>query len=397
MRKLIVLIMTSVLATGAVAQADQVTVVENPADYINVRGIFEKDGSALDSEGIVPYVSGTNPNHYRLRVDVKDAADELEQVAVCLYDSAVITDPDNTNCGRYGLTPPTTSFPTSTSAFNGALIQESVAQMIFFPGLYNGSLAADTSGESMGKAKPEAGVYHTISPERTSGDSYSRVTEVGSLGSDTAVPGGDVWALDFAFALLSAAHHTNTWKIRVLAIYNDGVAEETFEIIDTDSYPVKYFGGFKNNTERSSNAVDYGNVAHGSSATLAGITTGEYYANFDSNVSLTAGLFEATGDPSVILGFSGDTNPTDGEVSLECGETGEAKTLFDAILSTATGASAESSKTLLSLAPNSQPVGDADPTLALTANTHECTFYAGTSIDTREYTNDVTIGILEVP
>lgn len=68
MRKLIVLIMTSVLATGAAAQADTVNVTEDPNDYINILQITDLDGDPVTT--LTPSIDGAR-TYYLMQAERK--------------------------------------------------------------------------------------------------------------------------------------------------------------------------------------------------------------------------------------------------------------------------------------------------------------------------------------
>lgn len=407
MRKLIVLIITSVLATGAVANADTVNVVNDPSKFIKIVGFKAADGGSLSSLGMDPYAPGGNANYQRLEVVVDDPDNQLTQVSACIYDADVITNPDETNCGT-GFEDPHTyntvggSAP-SRSAATGAYRPESLIQMSFLPGLNGLSNDSDTSVNAVLPETSSTNPFNHVVTQKKAyiGGNGSWVNErnFDNFTDVTASPKNAYW-IGFHFGVLFAAKHGDNWKVRVVATYRDSEGvDSNIELIGTDTDKVRYFGAFtdiKTNppenfptqTKRDALTVNYGDVIQGESSTVQNIDTGSYITNSSSNIGLSANAF--TG-----LAFSGNANPSSGEVSLGC----EPQSANDLLAFFANPASGQSSSISLlnSVQANSNPGVGQDARDPLTAEAHKCTFIAGDSVAAGSYANTVTVGISKTP
>lgn len=398
MRKLIVLIITSVLATGAVANADTVNVTENPADYISIPGIVKNDDTALDTGNIIIPSLATSKgnvsasNWYKARVEVLNT--DLEQVVVCLFDSNVVTDPATCGIGvndyaGLGVR------PTAGSAWNGTSGHESSIVMSFLAKLYDADESRNDGVAAFGPGRPSSN-YHWVAKEDKfeQETSWSDLTTLADFGG-AADASGTVSAMEFAFSPRIMAKSDNDWKLRVYASYSDGTA---VELVDDTLYEIDSLSGFESGTLRGDSAtVNYGDVISGQSVTQSEIPTGKYFANFSPSITLEADRFEGTIDGTpVTLGLSGDANPGSGEVSLACDPgTADPTSFFDAIASGATG-DPKSSKTLLTgldAQSDTGQVGANAVVSSIEAQKHSCKFKAGSNLDVGTYTNSVTVGI----
>lgn len=397
MRKLIVLIITSVLATGAVANADTVNVTENPADYISIVGIVKNDGTALGTGKIIIPSLATSKgnvntsNWYKARVEVLNT--NLEQVVVCLFDSNVVTDPATCGIGvndYAGLS----LRPTAASAWNGTSGHESSIVMSFLAKMYDAATIPADDQAAFGTGRPSSN-YHWVARENGAGEkSESVLTTLDGFGGAEQAS-GPVSAMEFAFSPRIMAKSDNDWKLRVYASYSDGTA---VALVDDTLYEIDSVSGFESGTLRGdSSTVSYGDVISGESVTQSEIPTGNYFANFSPSITLEADRFKGTiGSTPVTLGLKGDANPGSGEVSLACDPgTADPTSFFDAIASSATG-DPKSSKTLLtglSAQSDTGQVGANAVVSSIEAQKHSCKFKAGSDLDVGTYTNSVTVGI----
>lgn len=411
MRKLIVLIMTSVLATGAVANADTVKVTKNPSDFIKIVDIKNNDGGSLLAGGMDPYAPGASANYQRLEVVVDDPDNELTQVSACIFDADVITDPDETDCGNGFENPETYNTSGGSapprSAATGAFRPESLIQMSFLPGLAAGQNDADNS-------------VNVVLPETDSNNPFNhKVTEkVQPFGANVswvqygrnfddfdnpvAANPKNAYRISFRFAVLFAAKHGDKWKVRVVATYRDSQGvDSNVELIGTDTDSVLYYGAFTElveadfptpETKRNAVTVKYGDVIQGGDSTVDNISTGSYLTNAASDISLSANVFSGTNSEGDLV-FSGNATPASGQAGLGCRPISSSDPLE--FFTNPVAGQSSSLVLLSSVRANSNPgVGD-DPRDPIDAEKHECTFYAGDSVATGTYTNTVTVGIGE--
>lgn len=414
MRKLIVLIMTSVLATGAVAQADTVNVTADPGKLIRIvelqkvpRGTDTASRSSLSvGEELKVYdnVFADGSVHYTIDLEVVDENDTLKQVAVCFYDSKA---PDGTEldgteiattCGN-GFTNVDSLAAGNpggneilVAAGGGAFLPQSAVQMGFIPLIINPNdaklsvmnHATDRSRDANDDDRAHL-VYSNV--ESGNGSLYS---EQSQFNGKTIGAAGDnnVWDVSFRFVLKKFAHNSADWKIRVVATY-DGATEsdpdQVVELIDTETYTVGYYGDF-DTVERPTQ--DFQNVIDGGSKEIKGINTGEYFVNFASDIFLEASAFKDSSEAA--LSFDGSptisedqVTPAVGQVSMKC--VGNEPEEF---------MGAGTPKKLLA----DVPANSAEPTLGgattrKVAPTHDCTLYIGDEVATGSYSNDVTVSI----
>ena len=409
--------MTSVLATGAVAQADTVNVTKNPSDFIKIVDIKNDDESELTYDennvrSIDPYAPGASANYQRLEVVVDDPDNELTQVSACIFDADVITDPDETDCGNGFEDPETYSTagdPAPTrSAATGAFRPESLIQMSFLPGLSENQLTADSSVNAV---LPETNSNNPFNHKVTQKESYNFSGEASwvrdgrnfdDYDNNTAALPKNAYQISFHFAVLFAAKHGDNWKVRVVATYRDSEGvDSNVELIGTDTDSVRYFGAFTEldqadfptpETKRNAVTVNYGDVIQGGDSTVDNISTGSYLTNAASDISLSADVFSGTNSEGD-LDFSGNATPAPGQAGLGCRPISSTDSLE--FFTNPTAGQTSSLVLLSSVRANSNPgVGD-DPRDPIDAEKHECTFYAGDSVATGTYTNTVTVGIGE--
>lgn len=379
--------MTSVLATGAVANADQVTITENPANYINLQAIETSTGDPVDSSvKITPNKNFTDAgvSLYKLFLQVLEPEeDTLNQVAICLYDSASVTgDAMRTVCGDGATNPASIG---DTSEVSGPFTMEGqdrpqmAHSMVFLP-----NRALTTAGDdSFHLGVNTSDDYHLLQERGAS--SWSTL---GTTFDGQALEGSDeVWDLALSFGLNYKARMSDTWKIRVLATYNGSTQ---IELLDTTDYKVDYYGDITTRT-----SVTYPDVVTGGLTSDININTGQYTANAKSDVTIQAGVFQIEDDVNDPLSMGGTNEPGVDEVSLACIRKGAAigpTDFFDAI----DGAGNPSGKSSLTLLNNIDATNENDDDNAqgqLTAERHSCFLYVGDNVPVGTYDNDMTLGI----
>jgi len=389
MRKLIVLLMTSVLATGAVANADTVNVVKNPVDFIHIDGIYDTSNNKLASGGsIVPnvmdgaFVYGSDKAYTMSAEVLVDGT--LEQVAFCFYDSNELTDATQVgnNCdkvSRDGSDALEANF-THTDGDD----KPSALTAIYVPGL-QGKTGFDTGFPATGEVVPRADRHYLALDDTDTANQTAPPSAVTSQNTLDSVDKGanSVQKIDIKFALSDLAANSSGWKLRVLAEYKDGNGVVS-QVVSTsnESYTVSYLGTL---TTLARGSVDYGDVIAGNDVTIAPITTGKYRANNTSDINLQA--------DSLFAGPAGTTNPTFGtsasptgnQMSLACNANAETPVFFD---------TAEAKPFLFnvpSLLDASTPVvtktGDID------TDDHECRLYVGDGVEVGTYSNTMTVGV----
>lgn len=399
MRKLIVLIMTSVLATGAVANADTVNVVEDPADYISVVGIVKNNGDPLPTgDKIIPTLAEdiVNADLYKLRLEVKDTNADLQQVAVCLYDSKVITDLNKCGEGVEDYTNLNANERPNSSAWSGTAGHESAVTMGFIAKNYAADTSLSDNEAAFGPARVRTNYHYVAKEDPSEAVNSSSLTKIESFGG-AENSSGTFLAMEFAFAPRIMAKSGADWYVRVVATYGDGTM---MYLVDDKPYEIEYVSGFSGSSGvRGTNGiVDYGDVIEGQSVTRSEINTGSYFANSSSDISLEVDRFKATIDAAAVtLGLSGDAAPAAGEVSLACGF-GDPTTFFSAIASSASidPDVSKSSQFLafgLSAQSDTGNVTLNDTVAPIAAQKHSCKFVAGTDLAVGTYDNNVTVGI----
>lgn len=399
MRKLIVLIMTSVLATGAVANADTVDVTADPGKLIRIvelqkvpRGTdtASRTSLAIDEElKVYDDITTNGIENYTIDLEVVDEGDLLKQVAVCFYDSDALTGPAiGTTCGS-GFDNLDTITPSDVNAMNdangdGVFLPQSAVQMGFVPSFDVGDNrsvkhAVDTSTHEFEKA-------HLVLANGSAASSL--ISQQSQFNGDTIGVAADnnVWNLSFRLGLRKFAHSSSDWKIRVLATYDGATPsdpDQVVELIDTKTYTVGYFGAF-DAVERPSQ--DFQNVIDGGFKEITGITTGEYFVNSASDIAIEASAFKDSGEPVTTLIFGATSDPADGEVSMKC--VGNKDGSIEQFMVAST------SKKLLGAVPaNSAETTLVGATSPKVAPTHDCTLYVGDDVATGTYTNVMTVAI----
>jgi len=386
--------MTSVLATGAVANADTVNVTADPGKLINLVGLKSvginnaatSSRTALgESEELSP-IALANKNtgaHYTIDLEVLDEQDTLKQVAVCLFDSNVLSGSDvATTCGS-GFDSPDTVTNTFGAQGTGVFRPQSALQMAFLPGAEGSNNAIGDSAQ--GLTDHSGSPSHLIRSDiyNPASNATSLITQKDDFKSSAVGTSGDnhVWDLSFRFGLSNFAHNSSFWKVRVVATYDAGTdPDQVVELIDTETYTVGYFGTF-DTVERQSQA--FGNVIDGGSKEITGITTGEYYANFASDISIEASAFEDTSNTA--LPFGTTASPAAGEISMKCVGTTSGTEQFMA--------DATAKKLLDSVPANSSETTASAALARKVADTHDCTVYIGDNVATGAYDNVITVAI----
>lgn len=327
-KKLFILIMSSALVSGTVANAETATFTD--PQFVHIDGIFENvtdfgtssvsAGDAVASmtpfgPGEVP--AGNSDESYRLLVEAKNAGPSsslLTQVSACIYDSSMFDDSNESivsnKCGT-GQDNPTSGDGTATAAIN----PQSAIHMTFV------NDDSFTAGTEIRSAAPE------ITENDTAGDANTKFAHKvfnnsGDYGSsyvdneqtlDDENVGTNVTHIEFRFAPASIANMSSNWKIRVTARYED---DSTVTVTDAGPYTMNFFGGITDIVadQRPTN-IDYGTLNPGDTSEQTGIRTGEYVSNSTAEITLAAGAFGKDGSD---LAFVSGT-PGDGEVKFECG------------------------------------------------------------------------------
>lgn len=373
------------MATGAVANADQFNVVENPDDYINIVGISNPAGTSIsnaNSNKIEPYIMDGSfqleaASAYTMSAEVLIDG-TLEQVAFCLYDSLALDDDTkvSNNCdtvSRDGSDNLEASF-THADGDDKA----SALTAIYMPGVTEDYFGADapSTGDIVRRAD-----RHMVSLEDTAADVPSVVTIQDTLGGDNKGT-NSVVKVDIKFALSDLAVNSTGWKLRVLAQYKDGADVTEVVAKSSDSYTVSYLGTL---TTTARGNVNYGDVIAGNDVTKSPISTGRYRANNTSDITIKADSKfsgpSGTTDPT----FDTDGTPTGNQVSLACNANAETRVFFDNI-------SAESFlKDVPSLLNAPSPV--TNKTGDLDTDDHECTLFVGNGVQVGTYSADMTVGV----
>lgn len=382
--------MTSVLATGAVANADQVNVIENPADYINLQGIYDDEiddnGQAVSGKLQPSQSVDQSYNPYWLRLQVLEpSGSTLNQVAVCLYDSASVTGSQmRTVCGD-GFSNPGSILANGAGlkdAEDGEDRPQMAHSFAFLPILNEPGSNPIRPGVAQGAGND----YHLIAAAGTTGLA-SKVDNTG-----TTFPGGKaaddtVWDLQFVFALNYKARLSDNWKIRVLATYDD---TNEIELLDTQDYGVAYWGQIDTRT-----SVTYPDVIGGNQTQISNVPTGQYNANGKSDITLQASLFEIAGVSNSALSMDNTATPGAENVSLACVQHGQgvsAQDFFGAI-DASTNPGGTSSQTLFSNVAASNESDDNNAQSKPFAERHSCTLHVGVNVPTGTYSNVMTVGI----
>lgn len=397
MRKILVLILASGLASGAVANADTATFLESSEIYID--GLYEpviaadnltvSAGTAITS--MIPFGPGEAPSYddenvYRLHLEVKEAKDTnaLKQVAVCIYDASVLNSEAliNANCGT-GLTDPTTpeNFPDSDTDQTAAINPESAIHMAYLPDTPQATQAIRTVAPRVdGANDPDSDANDKFAHKVFSVSNVQSVHSSESTFAGEEVGANTVRHIEFAFAPASVANKSSAWKIRVTAEYE---TDDVVEITDSNSYPIDFYGQINPYAVSDARPTDleYGTIFAGDSVLKEDIVTGQYVSNAPADITLAADAFKKTGSNDLTYV---STTPSDGEVKLDCGPADGA--LSNLELSTG--------KVLFADQPANSD-GQRDAWLRQDISAHDCELTYGGGADSGEYTNVMTVAVSE--
>lgn len=412
--------MTSVLATGAVAQADTANVVKDPSEFIKIVGIYglDKHASAFDSaqrqdtpngyknttledNKIQPvdkdFTPSTNQfevrdtDWYRLVVELLSPSDDfigdpaLLQAAICLYDSNTLTTDlaVENSCGRGGeftIKSGGKPFPLGT---NRGVVVSQVKPT-----------AAMTAGyihwDQDGQLRPGSLVdENTLSRVHGVAASFNGSTrEIRSSFTDGTTPTfGDVAQVNVLFRLKDFASASTAWKIRVVAQYWEDPSYVDYELTSTESYTVAFRGSMTVDERPQQN---FGEVFVGSQEASdtgivkPGISTGKYRANGPAFISLAAGSqFTDADDSQNVLPFGSGPSPAADSVSLGCKPDGAGSLTFFETLN--------QGKSLFT--GRDHFVVGSDVNADFTTPTHDCTLYVGTGVDPATYSNSMVVAV----
>jgi hypothetical protein len=385
MRKLIVLIMTSVLATGAVANADDVNVVEDPGNVISILQALEgteadaRAGSPANATTLTPGL-GSSRDKYTFRGEALQTVDaaSLEKVAVCFFDTRVADDSTKVDnlCG-YGSAGGDLA---TTKALVGSDNPESALQASF-----------ETS--DLTTFNNDNTNLHTTG---TGGDSVASVeTTFKGLAATNAVHFGVTVQLSHAMAA-----GTGAYKIRVVAIYSDN---SLFELTDTGTYSVANY--FSMQTQRD--AINFGDVFRSdadfsanepatNTRRVSDINAGSYYANVPAKFTIEATEFQIGADANTAVSFQEQANGkvADNSIELYCDDSADAKSYTGKGIWVGTAAqemfgwSANDAPGI----PASNTETDPESTREL-SNDMRCEISIGSLVPFGQYSNTVTMAI----
>ena len=389
MRKIFTLALASVLATGAVqaANADEFTVIDDPASYITIGEISKPYGRgssneertyvALDEgEEIVPVLSGYSESFgdffHRLPLEVKRklGSKDLDHVAVCFYDSNALTEQTDveTYCG-VGADPATKLARNPFSASPLAITNLGNA---------NPTLVKTAEGPSA-----EEGPSYPILANYTNEFNESTFELVQEFDGENVPEGeGDVFKGLLSFRLTDASSNSNGWKVRVLATYTEtGQDDVILELESGRTYTVAYLGSLTDTRA----PVGYGDIVQGGEKEVTGLSTTKYRANNTSDITLRATEFQDSGD-SGSLTFGSNATPATSQVSLGCKPSDASE--YDFFAGTS---EAELTKTLLGNVDDVEAQNVA--TQFIEAATHDCKLFVGPDVALDTYDNQMTISI----
>ena len=410
MRKTFTLVLASVLATGAVqvANADEFTVIDDPASYISIGDISKPWGQhgeqnlgplGVDEE-IQPVASNTDETHqnstfHRLPLEVKRklGSKVLDQVGVCFYDSNALTNQTaiETYCGD----------GTNDGSDDGNLLDLNAWSAAPVAITDIGNLDADVPSDPTVHKTAEAWNYSTAGgrsaqPQLGSGTGRDSTFELTTVfgGENVIAEESDVLKASLSFHLIDAASNSDGWKVRVLATYTeDGQDDVILELESERTYTVAYVVNLNNPRGQ----VNYGNVVQGAEVEKTGLNTIQYRANNTSDITLQASRFRDSGGTEVE--FGSDATPTASQVSLGCrpdsasdykpvGASGEYD-FFDGTFD------AELTKTLLSGVPDHETAGLSNYTVNswVQADAHDCKLVVGADVAVDTYSNTMTVGV----
>lgn len=390
-KKLFILIMSSALVSGTIANAETATFT-NP-EFVHIDGIFENVpsfGTQSVSAGVAvtsmtPFGPGEVPtandaDSYRLLVEAKNAgpsASLLTQVSACIYDSSMFDDTNESivsdKCGT-GQDVPTSGGGTATAAINpqSAIHMTYVNDNTFPAGTEIRSAAPEiTANDTDGDANTKF-AHKVFNNSGDYGSSY--VDNEGIFAGESVET--NVTHVEFRFAPASIANMSSNWKIRVTARYAD---DSTVTVTDAGPYTMNFFGGITDivGDQRPTN-IDYGTLNPGDTSEQTGIRTGKYVSNATAKITLAASPFGKDGSEDLV--FASGT-PGDGEVKFECGPTGSLSALL------------KDSATVLF---DEQPKNSlqTSPWLRQDTDDHECKLTYGSGAS-GEYSNVMTVAVTQ--
>lgn len=398
MRRTIVLMLISVLATGAVANAEEMNIIDDPSKLINIEGVYGldsgeanawsgsklADGDQLETTALLadaPFFSSTDDELYKLQLEIhKENGDGvLDQASICFFDSNILTDAPqrSTTCGS-GIDAQGTALDFSGTK-TGESKPQSALQIGFIP-----AVPSSTSNQTspIQNIDPQLGAdqnpNHKVSPTVFAG-TKSTITETSEFDGDSSGLSSDsVWKLEILFRPSDMAHNTGGWKIRVFTKYldsSDVMTEQ--ELISANSYGVLFTSSIETNLrgDDADGQVNYGDVVAGSSVQKTGIDTASYRANNDADITLNPDKFSGGGQTL-------DFGTLASEVNLSCGADPSSLIALTA---------GEATKILSGVEGISEPATDAR--LNKSAPTHDCTLDVGADVPIAPYTNVMTMAI----
>jgi len=399
MRKLTALLLTSVLGTGAVANADTVTVTTDPGNLINIIGIHDEVSEVGDSTALLVQPDSIEPSQntgeapfysdspvlgdkfYKLELELmkSDGLGNLDQASICFFDGSVLNSAQSaTTCG---------SGVEDDGNITGQSKPQSALQIGFFPEISSGGNTSPIQTIDPNLNSPTAGeLHHDVRPALSSGGNMSKVTlqssfdgsndnyaTTGTLDSDS------VYKLDILFRPTDMAKNTEGWKIRVLSQYK---AEENsisdYEEISDQLYTVKFSNSITVTRGNSENQIDFAEVVAGGSEAIEDIDTATYRANDNVDLFLIASQFEDSDNLAVDFGTAST------ELGLSCGA--DQQNLISM--------QAETPLEVFSNI-NSTSESDFDARTNRTAAVHDCTLAIGSDMAAGSYGNVMTIAVDE--
>lgn len=387
-KKLFILIMSSALVSGTVANAD--TASFNDPQDIYIEGIFENDYSDSSSSAgsavtaMTPFGPGDVPevaseNLYRLKVEVVNFnGGLLDQVAACIYDASVLTSSEliDEACGT-GLETP---YPPNLNSDRTAAIKPQSAIQMFYLTDRDNTLSEGQRIQSAAPTIPAESDPNSDANTKFAHKVFSSDNTYGSYfeieNSFAGVEGTQARHIQFLFAPASIANKSSLWKIRVTAEYADS---PVVEVTDDGPYTMNFFGGITDIEDDQRPTIDYGTLSPGDFSDENGIRTGEYVSNATAQITLAAGAFGKEGSNN--LTFVSET-PGDGDVKFECGPTGNLSTLVE-------------QQAIVMF--DAQPANSVQtsPWLRQDIDDHDCKLTYGSGADSGQYSNDMTVAVTE--
>lgn len=413
--------MTSVLATGAVAQADTANVVKDPSEFIKIVGIYglDKHASAFDgsrrqdtlngyknttleNNTIQPvdkdFTPSTNQSEvrdtdwYRLVVELLSPSADfisdpaLLQAAICLYDSNTLTTDlaVENSCGRGG------EFTTVSGGKPGVFSTNNrgvdVSQVKPTAAMTAGYIHFDVDGQLRPGSLVDENTLRRVHGVAASFNGSTRAIRT-SFTDGTTPTFGDVAQVNVLFRLKDFASASEAWKIRVVAQYWEDSSYVDYELTSTETYTVAFRGSM---TVDERPLQNFGEVFAGSQEASdtgiakTGISTGKYRANGPAFVSLAAGSqFTDADNNQNVLPFGSGPSPAADSVSLGCKPDGAGSLTFFETLN--------QGKSLFT--GRDHFVVGSDVNADFTTPTHDCTLYVGTGVDPATYSNSMVVAV----